>query len=64
MLHTRLKHAEMMLRNTSMPVADAAFASGFNSLEHFTKSFNQQYGLPPAKFRTTATPANTAPPLF
>ncbi|MBT1686779.1 helix-turn-helix domain-containing protein [Dawidia soli] len=63
LLLTRLKHAEMILRNTTLPVADAAFASGFNSLEHFTKSFHQRYGLPPAKFRT-ATPAATVLPLF
>lgn len=58
LLHTRLKHAEMMLRNTTLPVADAAFGSGFNSLEHFTISFKERYGMPPAKFRATAAAAS------
>lgn len=47
----RLKQAELMLLDTALPVADIAFSSGFNSLEHFTASFKQQYGMPPARFR-------------
>lgn len=47
----RLKQAELLLLDTALPVADIAFSSGFNSLEHFTAAFKQQYGLPPARFR-------------
>jgi AraC family transcriptional regulator len=47
----RLKQAELLLLDTALPVADVAFSSGFNSLEHFTAAFKQQYGLPPARFR-------------
>lgn len=49
----RLQHAEMLLRNTSMPVADVAFSSGFNSIEYFTAAFRHCYKCPPAKFRST-----------
>ena len=47
----RLKNAEMLLKNSALPVADAAFSSGFNSIEHFTTAFKQKYRHPPARFR-------------
>jgi AraC-like DNA-binding protein len=47
----RLQHAVMLLRNTSIPVADIAFSSGFNSIEYFTAAFRQRYKCPPSKFR-------------
>jgi AraC family transcriptional regulator len=47
----RLKQAELLLLETALPVADVAFSSGFNSLEHFSAAFRQQYGVPPARFR-------------
>ena len=52
LLATRLKNAELMLRNTSTPITDIAFASGFSSIEHFTAAFKKKYQSPPAKFRT------------
>jgi transcriptional regulator GlxA family with amidase domain len=52
LLSIRLQHAAMLLRNTTITVADIAFSSGFNSIEHFTSAFRQQYKYPPAKFRT------------
>ncbi|HEY6504186.1 MAG TPA: AraC family transcriptional regulator, partial [Chitinophagaceae bacterium] len=36
LLSIRLQHAELLLRNTNLPVADIAFSSGFNSIEYFT----------------------------
>jgi len=51
LLNIRLKNSEMLLRNTSLPVADVAFSSGFNSIEHFTSAFRNKYRCPPAKFR-------------
>jgi AraC-like DNA-binding protein len=52
LLAIRLQHAAMLLRNTSLPVADIAFSSGFNSIEYFTSAFRQKYKYPPAKFRS------------
>ncbi len=52
LLSIRLQHAEMLLKNTALPVADIAFSSGFNSIEYFTAAFRQQYKYPPAKYRT------------
>jgi len=51
LLTLRLKNAELLLRNTSTPITDIAFTSGFSSIEHFTASFKKKYHFPPAKFR-------------
>jgi AraC family transcriptional regulator len=51
LLTLRLKNAELLLRNTSQPMADIAFSSGFNSVEHFTAAFKQKYNCPPATYR-------------
>lgn len=61
LLALRLQHARLLLKNTSLPMADIAFTSGFNSVEHFTASFRQRYNHPPATFRMTAWPG-AAPP--
>jgi AraC-like DNA-binding protein len=51
LLTLRLKNAELLLRNTPQPMADIAFTSGFNSVEHFTAAFKQKYNCPPATYR-------------
>jgi AraC family transcriptional regulator len=51
LLTVRLKHAEILLRSTSLPVMEVAFSSGFNSIEYFTAAFKNKYKCPPAKFR-------------
>jgi AraC-like DNA-binding protein len=50
LLSIRLKNAELLLKTTSLPVADVAFTSGFNSIQYFTTAFRQKYNCPPAKF--------------
>jgi AraC family transcriptional regulator len=52
LLAIRLRHAAMLLRDTSIPVADVAFSSGFNSIEYFTAAFRHKYQCPPSKFRS------------
>jgi transcriptional regulator GlxA family with amidase domain len=51
LLNIRLKHAEMMVRNTHQPLADVCFASGFNSIEHFATTFRQKFKVSPAAYR-------------
>jgi AraC-like DNA-binding protein len=51
LLSIRLKNSELLLKETALPVADIAFTSGFNSIEHFTAAFRQKYKTPPAKYR-------------
>lgn len=48
----RLKQAELLLA-TTLPVADIAFQSGFNSLDYFSAAFKKQYKLSPSAFRTS-----------
>ena len=50
LLTIRLKNAELLLRNTALPVADVAFSSGFKSIQYFTTAFSQKYRCPPGKF--------------
>jgi AraC family transcriptional regulator len=52
LLSIRLQNAAMLLRNTSLPIADIAFTSGFNSIEYFTAAFKQEYKAPPGAYRT------------
>lgn len=47
----RLRNAALLLRSTAMPVGDIAFSSGFNSIEHFSAAFRQEYRCAPVVFR-------------
>jgi AraC family transcriptional regulator len=47
----RLKHSEMLLRNTTLPVVDIALSSGFSSGEYFATVFKQKYKTSPTQFR-------------
>ena len=51
MLRVRLEQAKMQLLHTSLPVTDIAYASGFNSLEHFSAAYKKMYGCSPAAAR-------------
>ena len=52
LVELRLKNAELYLKNTSLPVSDIGFTSGFNSAENFTMAFRKKYGCSPSSFRT------------
>ena len=51
LLRVRLEEAQLQLRNTAAPVTEVAFATGFNSLEHFSASYKRFYGVSPAAAR-------------
>lgn len=51
LMELRLKHAEMLLKNTSLPVTEICFSSGFNSLAHFIATFTRHHGLSPSRYR-------------
>lgn len=48
---TRLQTARRLLAETSMPVTEIAFASGFASVRQFNASFRQTYRQPPTAVR-------------
>lgn len=47
----RVEKAKGDLTMTSAPVKEIAAACGFDSIHHFTRTFTQYTGVPPARFR-------------
>jgi len=47
----RLRHACNLLTGTELPVKEIAFASGYNSVEHFEYSFKKKLNCSPLSFR-------------
>jgi AraC family transcriptional regulator, regulatory protein of adaptative response / DNA-3-methyladenine glycosylase II len=55
LLTRRLLLAKQLLTETTLPMTDVAFASGFSSLRRFNDAFNRRYGMPPTCLRKKAT---------
>jgi AraC family transcriptional regulator, regulatory protein of adaptative response / DNA-3-methyladenine glycosylase II len=51
----RLLLAKRLLTDTSLPIADVAYASGFSSLRRFNALFQDRYRLNPTQLRKTKT---------
>ncbi len=51
LLGIRMQHARFMLLNSSKSVTDIAFESGFQSIEHFTTGYKQQFKMCPSQQR-------------
>jgi AraC family transcriptional regulator of adaptative response / DNA-3-methyladenine glycosylase II len=51
----RLLLAKQLLTETTLPVTEIAFASGFSSLRRFNDAFSTQYRMPPTRLRKEAT---------
>lgn len=57
----RLLLAKQLLTETSLPITEVAFASGFASLRRFNDAFGSRYGMPPTRLRRAASdPAASA----
>ncbi len=50
-LTRRLLLAKQLLTETTLPITEVAFASGFASLRRFNDAFGSRYGMPPTRFR-------------
>ena len=48
LLEKRLSHAMHLLCNMKRTVSEAAFESGFENPSHFSRSFKERFGTPPA----------------
>ena len=59
LLTRRLLLAKQLLTETTLPITDVAFASGFSSLRRFNDAFNRRYGMPPTRLRKKATDSVT-----
>lgn len=47
----RLNQAVFLLTNSSLTITDVAFASGYNSRQHFAHTFEKFYGVSPSHYR-------------
>lgn len=47
----RLEHAVFLLINSSLPITEVAFQSGYNSRQHFGSTFEKYYGISPRAYR-------------
>jgi AraC-like DNA-binding protein len=52
LLQARLKNAELLLRDTSLKIADIAYRSGFNSIENFSAAFKNYFRRAPVHFKS------------
>ncbi|MEN7547412.1 two-component regulator propeller domain-containing protein [Rapidithrix thailandica] len=46
----KLKHACQLLENTELSISEVAFQSGFKSLSHFSRTFQNSYGVSPSEY--------------
>ena len=53
--HYRLSNACYLMSNTTMPIIQCAFDSGFTSLRSFNRSFKQNFNITPTAYRNTLT---------
>lgn len=60
-LTRRLLLAKQLLTETTLPIMEVAYASGFSSLRRFNDAFGRRYGMPPSRLRGRADEASHAP---
>ena len=53
----KMNHAMEYLLNTSMKVSEIADAVGYDSVDHFSRTFRKVYGVPPQEYKKRALPA-------
>src|SRR4029078_11680737 len=62
LLTRRLLLDKQLLTETTLPVTEVAFASGFSSLRRFNDAFSRRYAMPPTRLRRNATDTGAAVP--
>ena len=60
LLTRRLLLAKQLLTETTWPMTEVAFASGFSSVRRFNDAFSRRYRMPPTRLRKKATDGATA----
>lgn len=60
-LELRLKRAQLLLRQTSMPIVQIAVASGFNAASHFARCYREHFARSPRAERERLEPIGSQP---
>ena len=47
----KMHHAEELLRNTEMKIGEISESVGYESVDHFTRTFRKVYGMAPREYR-------------
>jgi AraC family transcriptional regulator len=50
----RLKHAEMLVKNSSLPITDICFSSGFKNSDYFSAAFTKKFKSSPTRYKILA----------
>jgi AraC-like DNA-binding protein/mannose-6-phosphate isomerase-like protein (cupin superfamily) len=50
----KMNHASEMLRNTSMKIHEISEFVGYDSVDHFSRTFKKAYGMPPLDYRRSS----------
>jgi len=48
-----MRHALDYLMNTSMKISEISDAVGYDSVDHFSRTFRRVYGEPPQQYKQT-----------
>jgi AraC family transcriptional regulator len=59
----RLHHAAGYLANGSLPIAEIARRSGYSSLQSFSRTFRDAFGIPPGRYRKQGTHSRFRPTM-
>lgn len=51
----RLQKAKELLRHQELNVSEVAFAVGFSDPNYFTRTFTEEFGISPSKYKSTAS---------
>ena len=54
----RREHAEYLLRTTNLPISTIASTVGYDSAEHFSRTFKKQVGISPCEYQRSALRSN------
>lgn len=55
----KMNHAMEYLLNTSMKISEIADAVGYDSVDHFSRTFRKLYGVPPQEYKKQVLTADT-----
>jgi AraC family transcriptional regulator len=56
LVQARIRRALALLRNTSRPVTEIAFDTGFGDLSNFINAFRREIGCSPRQYRQSGPP--------